>query len=121
MQAIGGQGDLENLIKLCTTMSKSSSEICHGPEQKRWTEILSPIATSRDGRLLISPPSRDPLTRLLCTISNKKRSQTPGPGIRFLPLLSAKNTALDMHFGSLQQSIDQDFENRPFNSIFLFL
>ena len=39
------------------------AEIRYGPEQKRWTETLSPIARSqRDGRLLVSPPSGDPLT-----------------------------------------------------------
>ena len=38
-------------------------EIRYGPEQNRWTETLSPIARSpRDGKLLVSPPSRDPLT-----------------------------------------------------------
>ena len=37
--------------------------IRYGPEQKHWTETLSPIARSqRDGRLLVSPPSGDPLT-----------------------------------------------------------
>ena len=37
-------------------------EVPYGPEQKSWTEILSPIAKSQDGRLLVSPPSRDPLS-----------------------------------------------------------
>ena len=40
----------------------SKAEIRYGPDQKHWTETLSPIARSqRDGRLLVSPPSRDPL------------------------------------------------------------
>ena len=40
----------------------SKAEVRYGPDQKRWKETLSPIARSqRDGRLLVSPPSRDPL------------------------------------------------------------
>ena len=43
----------------------SKAEIRYGPaaDQKHWTETLSPIArpSQRDGRLLVSPPSRDPL------------------------------------------------------------
>ena len=39
-----------------------SKAVRYGPEQKPWIETLSPIATSqRDGRLLVSPPSTDPL------------------------------------------------------------
>ena len=41
----------------------SHDEICYGPDRKRWIETLAPIARSqRDGRFLVSPPSRDPLT-----------------------------------------------------------
>ena len=38
-----------------------SEAVRYGPERKLWMETLSPIATSREGRLLVSPPSRDPL------------------------------------------------------------
>ncbi|MCG8626982.1 MAG: hypothetical protein MJE68_33900 [Proteobacteria bacterium] len=39
------------------------AEIRYGPERKRWTETLSTIVRSqRDGKLLVSPPSQDPLT-----------------------------------------------------------
>ena len=36
-------------------------EVPHGPERKQWRETLSEIAVTRDGELLIRPPSRDPL------------------------------------------------------------
>ena len=36
--------------------------IPYGPEQKDWRETLSPIAESKNGGLLVSPPSWDPLT-----------------------------------------------------------
>lgn len=36
-------------------------EIHYGPEQKVWIDTLSPIAKSPDGRLLVSPPSTNPL------------------------------------------------------------
>ena len=48
-------------VHLLSCAVMSNTEVSYGPEQKRWTETLSPIARSRDGRLLISPPSRDPL------------------------------------------------------------
>ena len=34
----------------------------YGPEQTRWENTLSPVARDRDGRLLVSPPTVDPLT-----------------------------------------------------------
>ena len=36
-------------------------EIQYGPQRKLWRDTLSSIATSKDGKLLISPPSVDPL------------------------------------------------------------
>ena len=33
----------------------------YGPERKPWRDTLSSYAVSRKGRLLVSPPSRDPL------------------------------------------------------------
>ena len=32
----------------------------YGPSQKPWRETVSPVAVSADGKLLVSPPSRDP-------------------------------------------------------------
>ena len=46
----------------CVAATMDNTEIRYGPERKRWTETLSPIARSRDGKLLVSPPTRDPLT-----------------------------------------------------------
>jgi histidine decarboxylase len=37
-------------------------EIRYGPEQRVWIDTLSPIAKSRDGKLLVSPPSHNPLS-----------------------------------------------------------
>ena len=39
----------------------NGDEIQYGPQRKLWRETLSPIATSADGKLLVSPPSVDPL------------------------------------------------------------
>ena len=36
--------------------------IPYGPEQKDWRETLSPLAKSKNGGLLVSPPRVDPLT-----------------------------------------------------------
>jgi histidine decarboxylase len=36
-------------------------ETYYGPEQKVWIDTLSPIAKSPDGRLLVSPPSDNPI------------------------------------------------------------
>ena len=57
--------NLPNRASLCVDLeavAMNDAEIRYGPEQKHWTETLSPIAKSQDGRLLVSPPSRDPLT-----------------------------------------------------------
>ena len=38
------------------------SDVLYGPDRKKWSETLSPIAKSRhDARLLVSPPNRNPL------------------------------------------------------------
>ena len=42
--------------------SFEEAEIRYGPDRKIWLDTLSPIARSRDGRLLVSSPSDDPLT-----------------------------------------------------------
>ena len=39
-----------------------SVNVPYGPEKKSWDESLSPLARSPSGRLLVSPPSWDPLT-----------------------------------------------------------
>ena len=39
-----------------------SVKVPYGPEKKSWDESLSPLAKSPSGRLLVSPPSWDPLT-----------------------------------------------------------
>ena len=39
----------------------NDDEIQYGPQRKPWRETLSSIATSKDGKLLVSPPSVDPL------------------------------------------------------------
>ena len=39
-----------------------SVDVLYGPEKKSWDESLSPLAKSPSGRLLVSPPSWDPLT-----------------------------------------------------------
>ena len=38
-----------------------NDSIPYGSEQEDWKETLSPIAKSRDGRLLVTPPTIDPL------------------------------------------------------------
>lgn len=38
-----------------------TSGVFYGPERRPWEETLSPLARSLDGRLLVSPPSADPL------------------------------------------------------------
>ena len=39
-----------------------SVNVPYGPEKKSWDESLSPLARSPSGRLLVSPPSWNPLT-----------------------------------------------------------
>lgn len=39
----------------------NGDEIQYGPQRKPWRETLSSIATSKEGKLLVSPPSVDPL------------------------------------------------------------
>ena len=34
----------------------------YGPERKQWSETLSDLAVLSKGNLLVSPPSRDPLS-----------------------------------------------------------
>ena len=41
--------------------SEMSVDVPYGPEKKPWHESLSPLARSPSGRLLVSPPSWDPL------------------------------------------------------------
>ena len=43
--------------------SEMSVNVPYGPEKKSWRESLSPLARSPNGRLLVSPPSWDPLKR----------------------------------------------------------
>ena len=38
-----------------------SVDVRYGPEKKSWDKSLSPLARSPSGRLLVSPPSWDPL------------------------------------------------------------
>ena len=43
------------------SLEMNVEEIQYGPERKLWRATLSSIATSKDGKLLVSPPSVDPL------------------------------------------------------------
>ena len=42
-------------------VSEMSVDVPYGPEKKSWDKSLSPLARSPNGRLLVSPPSWDPL------------------------------------------------------------
>ena len=41
--------------------SEMSVDVPYGPEKKSWDKSLSPLSRSPNGRLLVSPPSWDPL------------------------------------------------------------
>ena len=48
-------------LNAATAPKLMSVDVPYGPEKKSWDESLSPLARSPSGRLLVSPPSWDPL------------------------------------------------------------
>ena len=60
--SFSGDGHLsENLDRSNIIMSKT--DIPYGPERKPWIETLSDLAVSAEGHMLVSAPSRDPLSQ----------------------------------------------------------
>ena len=39
----------------------AGADVCYGPERRPWRDTVSEIAVTKDGELLISPPSTDPV------------------------------------------------------------
>ena len=51
-------------------MSTNGELVTFGPDRKPWSDTLSELAISIDGKLLVTPPSRDPLDQYKQVYSN---------------------------------------------------
>ena len=74
-----------NYAELCCSnrhvTKMSTTGVRYGPQRKFWSEDISPLVTSKDGTLLVTPPSFDPLKYYSFKKEQSTLYQVPSTGL----------------------------------------